>query len=537
MRAKRAIAKLAKLGMEALMLYVALPMAEMFHASKAQWRVADGSNRSAKTLSAAVEYARAHCGCDPYNKYPKTDGRSLAVGLDNDHLALTMFPKVFSSGAGIPFNIIRDEHTRLWRAVRPDPANPMAIDPYDLAYKEKWKAAPPLIPERMIEKIAYEKVNQGVPRLVKMKNGWQGSWRPAGSTAKPPQGAAYDLAWIDEHIDNEGFYTQICRGLMDRSGCAMWSATPERANPELIGLRDRADEGDSRVGRFTFYLDENPYIPPEEKAAFLASLPDDDARRVHYYGDYAVTGRRVYAGEFDPMEKHGYEPEAIPRNHTRYAVVDPGRQWCGNLLASVDPNEKHTRLYDAWIIRKCNGRKWARGLAEHCQGERLEAIVMDRRMGIQKPVGANDDRTTAQYYWEALKEIDWLPRREGPLNGFFPGSDDIPAREEALIGWMQHRDYGPHAGSCRLQIPRGQLRELEDHIKWAQYDNKTGKKRMKLDKGRDELVQCAEYLAAFDPGYHEPESPRIKQENRRAELIDKYEGGTRRGARSGVNVG
>ncbi len=200
--------KLAALRAEGLALYRPLPAVECFHASMAKFRVVDGSNRSGKTNAGAAEATRMLCGVDPYDKYVRQNGMALIVGLDRDHLAL-MWAKCAEPGA---FSKIRDEHTNLWRAVRPDPDDPLHLDPYDLAYCEKWRDAPPLLPERLIKSIVWEEAGKKVPRVVRFTTGWESWWR--SSMGKSPQGAHLNGAWIDEQIDNEDFYNEAHRGVV-----------------------------------------------------------------------------------------------------------------------------------------------------------------------------------------------------------------------------------------------------------------------------------------------------------------------------------
>ena len=127
---------------EGLNLYMELPMGSEFHATNCFARVADGSNRSSKTTTVVVEFSRAVTASDPHDKYLTTNGSALVVGLDSDHLSM-LWSKASEPGA---FKIIQDEVTQRWRSVRPDPNNPLLLDPYDLAYAEKWRDAPPLIP-------------------------------------------------------------------------------------------------------------------------------------------------------------------------------------------------------------------------------------------------------------------------------------------------------------------------------------------------------------------------------------------------------
>ena len=54
-------------------------------------------------------------GCHPHGKYVKRNGLAWFVGLKEKHLIL-MYDSLFREGA---FRVIRDEHTKLWRTIRP----------------------------------------------------------------------------------------------------------------------------------------------------------------------------------------------------------------------------------------------------------------------------------------------------------------------------------------------------------------------------------------------------------------------------------
>lgn len=490
--------RIAALKMEAMRLYLPLPAAEAFHASTAKWRVIDGSNRAGKTLAAAAEAVRAWLGCDPHDKYPKTNGNSLVVGLDGDHIAM-MWKKCAEPGA---FSMIRDERTRLWRAVRPDPAVPTQLDPYDDAYREKWREAPPLISPRMISgRPAWDDRAKGIPRYVKFTTGWTSLWR--SSEGKSPQGEHYNLGWVDEQITNEQFYLEMCRGLVGLGETAqhkprgMWSATPQTSNPQLLDLRESADAGSEDNNAFQLLIDDNPFIPADEKRAFFESLSDDE-REVRYYGKYAITGRRVYPS-YNAMGIHGCEPFEIPPHWTRYVWVDPGRQHCGCLFFAIDPDEKHVYVYDGFDLRNGTAQKWAAEVKQRETEHSFEAFGIDQQMGKETPVGHADN--VAHHYFQALLEVGVRPRTQGALRGFFPGSPDIPAREEALLRWLSIRGDGPFDGTAKLQVFRGHVPDLDRQFKRAHMDHKRANKRAKVP---EDVLVCLEYFAAFDPKYREP---------------------------------
>ncbi len=494
--------KIAALKMEAMRLYLPLPAAEAFHASTAKWRVLDGSNRAGKTLASGVEAVRAWIGCDPYDKYPRTGGNSLVVGLDGDHIAM-MWKKCAEPGG---FTMIRDEQTNLWRAIRPDPACPTQLDPYDDAYREKWKNAPPLIPPRMIAgRIAWDDRAKGIPRVVKFTTGWESLWR--SSEGKSPQGDHYNLGWIDEQISNEDFYRELSRGLVGLSETerhkprGIWSATPQTTNPQLLDLRESADAGSEANNAFQLLIDDNPFIPASEKRSFFESLSDDE-REVRYWGKYAIVGRRIYP-TYNAMGIHGCEPFEIPPEWTRYCWVDPSRQHCGCLFFAIDPNESHVYVYDGFDLRIGDAQKWAAEVKKRETENSFEAFGIDQQMGRETPVGYSVN--VAHQYFQALAEANIRPRVAGPLGGFFPGSNDIPAREEALLRWLSLRGDGPFAGTPRLQVMRSTVPELDRQFSRAHMSHKHADKRAKLQSQPEDVLVCCEYCAASDPKYHKPE--------------------------------
>ncbi len=498
-RLRKILGQLAERHMEGMALYLPLPMADQFHASKAKWRIGDGSNRASKTMSGAAEANRAWCGVDPYDKYPPENGNSLVVGLDLDHIAM-MWRKSYDPGA---FKIIRDEHTKQWRAVRPDPNNPRNLDPYDLAYSERWRDSPPLLPHRLIKQIAWEDRAKGIPRYVTFVSNWKALFR--SSDGKPPQGDAYNLVWLDEEMVNDAFYYEAVRGLTGLSPTlkytprGIWTATAQASNHELLELREKSDKGEGNVEAFTFLIEDNPYISTAERLAFIESLPEEE-RQVRIEGRYAMLGRRVYP-MFEPMGIHTCEPFDIPEHWARYVFIDPGRRHCGTLFAAVDPDEEHVWFYDGFDLQNADAAAWAVQVKDRERGHRYEAMVIDQQMGRETLIGVLSGPNVAKQYWSAIEAVNCRPRLIGPLQGFMPGSNDIRAREEALIRWMRPRVDGPFQGTPILQVFRGKLPLLEKQVNHACYEAKKIDKRMKL---QEDLLVCLEYGAAYNPAYRAP---------------------------------
>ena len=479
-KAKRYLQALAKRKMEGLSLYRSLPVAARFHACRKKIRLADGANQAGKTLAAEVEVSRAVSGLDP--KYPHRNGLALIVGKDAQHLANPMWRTLAHPGA---FSVIPDEDTGLLRSVRPSADDPTKLDPYDEAYREKWRDAPPLLPERMIKSIAWEDRSKGIPRVVTLVTGWKMLWHTADGRAR--QGIQINLWHFDEEILNQDFLREAIRGSMRYGGLGFWSATPQSGGLQLSELHERAISGDPDVEAFTFSLEDNPYLTRDEKRVFYNQLSDEE-REACYYGHYLAYGRRIYP-LWSPMGMHGCEPFDIPEHWTRYIALDPGRQHCGTLFAAIDPEEAHVWVYDAFDLQNADAARWADEIHKRQGKTRFEAIIIDSRYGKEHH-GATE--SVAEHYALALKQRGIEPRTAGPLAGFFPGCDDVATREEALLAWMAVRGHGPFTGTCKLQVFRGRMPKLEDQVRKAQIDPKNPRKRIKQP---EDLLVCLEYLA------------------------------------------
>jgi hypothetical protein len=490
------LTRLASLNSESLALVKPLPHAEPFHASRKKVAIGDGGNQAAKSFHFALETARALCNCDPYGKYPK-GGLAIFIGYDEDHLADPIYKKLFKPGE---FKLIRDEQTGLLRSVRLDPTDPDQLDPYDLAHKEKWVDAPPLIPPRFIRRMAWEDSAKEIPRVTELTTGWRILWRASGG--KPPQGVQAALVWADEEIRHSTLWVnELIPRLIKTGGRFLWSATPREGGPELYELREKADAGSPYVDRFTFLIDRNPYMTPEEKLAFKSLLTSEDEVAVRYYGEYALVGRKIYQ-TYDPSGVHGCEPFEIPPNWCRYAIVDPGTDFCATLLMAVDPDEKHGTVYGGFVLRKAEASRWAYELKDRENGVQFQSIIIDERAGNQKSFNATE--TTAQRFAGAMKQAGLSPRSMGSLAGFFPGASDLRSRTLALREWLILRPEGPFSGTPRLQVMKGVLPELDRQIKDATSERTDPEKRAKFEGRSCDLLDDLEYAAAFDPRYYEP---------------------------------
>jgi len=511
--------------MEGIRLALSLPHMEKFHQCSAIWRLLVGANRSTKTFHALIESVRAWLGVDPYDKYVRRHGNSLVVARDLDNVAM-----LWRMCTGPQFKMIRDERTRLWRAVRPDPNDPLKLDPYDAAYREQWRDAPPLIPPRLIPpgSIAWEHTSKKIPRIVNFPTtGWRVLFR--SSQGQPPLGDHYHHGLLDEQMLDDNFYWELNRGLVALSEDprhhpkAIWSGTSQSANWQLADLYEAAEAGSENVKAFMCLIDDNPYVPASAKKAFYDSLTTDEERQVRYFGVFALYARRIYP-MYDPMGVHGCEPFPVPPDWSHILVLDPATNHCATLLLAVDPEDKHVTVYDSFELSsgESHAVPWAEQAAKRQPENGYDSMVIDQQMGHQHAVG--QDKTVAEHYFNAAMEAGVNVRFRGPtkgLGGFMPGSNDVEARTQALLGWLSIRGTGTHAGTPKLQVMRGVAPELDRQMKRAHMDEKRPDKR--ATKGAHDFVDDLEYAAGLDPHYRPPD-PDAPQKTRGASdlLADKH---------------
>jgi hypothetical protein len=490
-RARRIAVALARKQCEALTLYDSLPHIEPFHASRVMERILRGSNRGGKTLASCVEIARAICGMDPHDKYPKKNGRCFIVGKDGKHNSEVLYRKLFSWGA---FQIIEDEETGMWRAFRP-------WHPEDNARARKARMAPPLVPPRAIKEISWESKKERVPNVIRMKNGWEA--RFFSSLGSPPQGSDIDLALFDEEIVNENWYTEIAARLLDRNGMFIWSATAQLGGYQLYELcmtaeKEHQENPDNpRIVEFRLHLDDNPHITQEMKDLFFAKLTPEQ-RRVRIEGEFQFLAQKVYP-EFSPS-KHLIDWFEIPDGWTRYLSVDPGRQVCGVVFAACPPNHHalagHIILYDELYIRDCDNEKFGKAVREKVAHHRFQDFLIDHhgsRVRTMSDAGNQEEQLT-----DALKKYNVRSRLS--KHGFTWGSPDVEAGIQAFRNWL----VTGKNGKSTLLVMRDKLPNFQWEIDRYHYRKEKGLMTDKVEKRHDHLMDAARYLAMYQPRYHAP---------------------------------
>jgi hypothetical protein len=497
---ENALKEKARRATEGLRLYEPTPVQEAFHKSRAKERVVRGGNRAGKTLCAAAEIARAVTGQDPHEKYPKHDGRCYIVGWDGKFLGEVIYRKLFRSGA---FWVIKDQATGKWRPWKP-------WLPHDLKRKHERKQAPPLIPPRMVAEVAWENKGQGIPNIVRLKNGWEIAF--FSNNARPAQGMDIDLFWFDEECSGE-WYREAAARLIDRGGRFIWSATPQVGTEQLYTLHERALEQVTQppelrsVEEFLLPQAVNPYLSEAERREFESKITSEEERSVRVDGEFMYNRFRVYP-EFN-MSVHGIDPFPIPHDWTRYVAIDPGVAVFAAVFLAVPPpgHEKgdHWFLYDEMHIRDAHVQKFADAFMRRVDGQSIHELLIDHQKGRQTEVGSG--RNVEELLSSALRERKFHAAATG--TGFVWGFSDIEAGIDSVRAAMRIRSDG----TPKLKVFSRTLSKLEHEIKHYHMgrDPKTGLVTGKPVQKNNDICDCVRYLVCRSPEYHRPQPKHARE--------------------------
>jgi hypothetical protein len=499
-RARVLMNELAKRKIESIRLYEPLQEQMRFHRSNSAYRLLRGSNRSGKTLSAAMEVAMAVTGQDPFEKFPKRDGTAVLVGKDERHLGIVMYDKLFRPQQG--FRIIRDRETGRWRAWKPWIKE-------DAALEAETKPAPPLIPQRYITEIAWTNKKENVPSVIRLTTGWELLFFTSGG--KPPQGFPCDLFWFDEEILDPSWYPEMAARSVDRKGKGIWSATPQAGTDQLYELHERAEkeratleEKDRRISEFVILMADNKYMSESAKKNFAADLSDEE-RRVRVGGEFALTSYKVYP-TFN-MLTHGIPFFNMPNTWSIYGYIDPGHRTAAALFAAVPPpdyEDQCTVLFGELYLREANAHIFAEAMKRFCEGRTIQAFIIDAHMALQTEVGIG--KTVLQQYTEALAIAGVKSIQTG--HGFLFANDDIDAGVLSVQNMLRIRENGKPKLRVMCEVgsnSRSVLANFEHEIKRYHRKRVAGVVQERPDNRKDNhLMDCLRYMALHEPRYVKP---------------------------------
>lgn len=499
---KEMLGVLADRRMEALVLYRPTELQDKIHQCRAREILVIGGNRSGKSLCTFVEDARAVCGKDPYDKYPKKDGVLVIVGKNWNHIGVTVYPMLFKAGA---FKIIKDATTGAWRAF-----DPVA----DAGRVSETKPSPPLIPPRLIKSTSWVNKASRHIQSCTLTNGWEIYFY--SSDGEIPQGFKAHRVHIDEDVERGEDWVQEMQGrLPDYKGVFCWSAMPHSKNDAIRLLSERADDlvekgvENPNIVKFHLRFLDNPHIDGEEKTKALegwAAL-GADVLRMRSEGEFLNDSYLCYPSF--AMHVHGYErgdleKNVVPHDWTRFAAVDPGASVTSVLFGAVPPDEDMLLIYDQLYIRNCNAVIFGEQMAEKCKGQSFYAFIIDMHGGRLRDIGSG--RQVVEQYTEQLRLKGVSSETTG--HSFIAGCDDIPARMSAVRTYLHIR---PEKSTPILRVLKGSCPDLEREIK--KYRRKTVNVAgvdvvtdTPITRGEVHACQCLEYLCAYRPRYHKPKN-------------------------------
>lgn len=535
---------------EALRLYEPLVYQQRFHSCKAKKIVLLKANRVGGTLCNMVELARALTNQDPYQKYPKVVMAGV-IGYGQRHIGNVFHKYLFEEGA---FQIIRDLETKKWRTYRPWKGELSGLIG-DLEREAEARLAPPLIPERFLDRDSFAWLDrrQNVFNKVVLKNGStlmaynsEGDWKHA-------QGFKADLICVDEDLANQGWITEMAGRLIDKNGLLRWSGVWHGDNMAMDNIITLAEEEEVResdpdrrasvVIHATIF--DNPYLPVAARDAEIKQwkIEGEDVYRKRALGERTLEGQMMYS-QFH-ADVNGLSPEElpegeVPRDWCRYMVLDPGRNPASVLFAAVPPPQSKYGniflIYDEVQLKDADARKLADELARKMAGQEFEAFIIDEHGSRPRETGSGI--SIKRQYSLAFEAKRIVSNRTG--SNFISGSDDVRGRTQLLRSMIMGWNYLEETSVPMLKFLQGRVPLFVAEMR--RYKKKKDPQGNVIDEPYVRgihLAICCEYLAAYlglrRQIYHRPKSAiTTRTDPKIMEFLEKYR--NRRRNRSYINL-
>lgn len=506
-RAAKILSEMWRRVRDPLDLYEPLPTQQKFFECESSIRVIRGGNRSGKSMTSFVEFARAVQGKDPHNKFPK-DRPILAyiVGYDEDTIGRVAYRLLFKPGA---YQLIEDPVTGKVRAFRP-------WEKWDKENKKKAFPAPPLINHECIEpkSMGWSNAREKVFSICRLNFGeghpMNGTEiRAFGSRSEPAMGDPVDLVLIDEDIFDERWATEMQARLSDREGKMIWSAFPMMHNDALKRMstlaEEQKDQENPTVSEFVLRFSDNPHMSDKAKTERYAVWTEEE-RRARDFGEYVLDSILMYPSfnphihgwtgrEGDWLNKYVSPTGELPDDWTRYMVVDPGHTVCAVLYAAVPPPEvgDYIVVEDESYIRKSSASIFADEVKQKVGNRGYEAFIIDDHGGRVTQAGSG---LTIKFQYSQELHARGI-RSKQSQSGFLRGSDDVEGRAMQVRSILESRDKPP------------KFRYLANKVAYLPKEIENYRKRLAFNKGitdkpvaiHNHACNCLEYLAAFNPYY------------------------------------
>ena len=197
-----------------------------------------------------------------------------------------------------------------------------------------------------------------------------------------------------------------------------------------------------------------------------------------------------------------------------WAVTDPGRVRCATIFDAVDPDQAFHTVYAGFQVSKGQGaigdahevEPAAMKAEETRMGRRFQGIIFDQARGRQT-LDSKYSQTVAEQYWDCLLEAGVVPDASRGnvkgMGGFFPGLNNVEARERSLLNMMAIRIDGPFGGHGQLpRRARARCRMLDKQIAPARTDSKKNPEKPLREQAAARRLRsiAPEYLDRLEPG-------------------------------------
>lgn len=493
---------------ESLRLFEPMKQQTEFFQSNAFVRLARGGQRSGKTITCAVELARAALKCDPHQKWPENRPLTIwCLAKSEHHIGRVFWKNLFKGGA---FRIIRDLETGKWRTFR---------HWQDKARESEARNSPPLIPKREYnpKEVAWRDKKEQSFSCVRLFNGTE--IYAFSANGDPPTGNKVDIIWIDEDIENEEYIFEMILRLLDLNGKLMWSAFPNtKRNDILVTLSQRAietsDNPNADIKEVHFPMGENKHIEAESKRRVRSILSmDEDQMKIRDEGEFLTDSHLMYPMYNKHIHNVPHEPGIlridkyladgqVPAHWARYLSIDPGHTIAACLFTAVPPEDVGDFIvfYDEVYMREANAEKFVKAIDDKASGQSFEAFIIDDHGS--RGSSPESGRPLRSVYSEWFKRFRLESRSTG--NGFISGTDNKESRAMEVRSALSIRGDG----TTKVVTMRGMVPNFEMEIRrYKKHVHKTASGQTVILDVADpkskwsHLMNSAEYVIAFRPKY------------------------------------
>jgi hypothetical protein len=172
------------------------------------------------------------------------------------------------------------------------------------------------------------------------------------------------------------------------------------------------------------------------------------------------------------------------------------------LFVAVPPDQSQVVAYDELYLSECDAKKFAQNVASKCQGQQIEAVLIDPNMAAHTELGVG--KSVGRQYADALLEERFHAHATG--HSFLYACDDVDAGLLAVRGWLRPSE----SGHPYLRVMRGRCPNLEDEFRRYAKQRVGGNVIDKPNNRRNNhLMDCTRYMALYNPRYVPPRPGKV----------------------------